>query len=154
LNGPIKSSPIEDVAPFERAPFGCPRVPRRQIVESNGLISFFCQNLAGMRADIAGASRDQDGFCGSAFHRILALQTNTVRPCPMRAKSLSLQSSYRPAQPWANQVAVKPEHDLVELCEVTKHPRRISCCHTSRRDVFGNDAARADDGVAANADAG
>ena len=54
----------------------------------------------------------------------------------------------------ANQVAVKPEHDLVELREVTKHARRISCCHASRRDVFGNDAACTNDGVAADTDAG
>jgi hypothetical protein len=42
----------------------------------------------------------------------------------------------------------------VELREVTKHTRRIPRCHTSRRDVLGDDAARTNYGAAADADAG
>ena len=83
----------------------------------------------------------------------VALQaTRAVLPC---ADQDFLVCNPPTAQPsMGNQVAVKPEHDLVEFREVTKHARRVSCCHTSRRDVFGNDAARTDDGVAADADAG
>jgi hypothetical protein len=42
----------------------------------------------------------------------------------------------------------------VELREVTKQTRRIPRCHTSRRDVLGDDAARTNYGAAADADAG
>src|SRR5882672_3944113 len=43
---------------------------------------------------------------------------------------------------------------LVNLCEVTKHTRRIPRCHTSRRYILGDNAACTNDGVAADVDAG
>ena len=86
---------------------------------------------------------------------ILSLDLASCGTLPLCGSgSLSLQSLLPLSPPRANQVAVRPEHDLVELREVTKHACRISCCHTSRRHVVGNDAARTDDGVVANADAG
>ena len=69
-----------------------------------------------------------------------------------RISQSAILSPLRP--PCANQAAEKPGHDLVELREVTKHTRRIPRCHTSRRDVLGDDAACTNDGAAADADAG
>jgi len=48
----------------------------------------------------------------------------------------------------------KPEYDSVDFREVTKHARGVSRSHTSRRDIFGDDAACPDYSAAANADAG
>jgi IS66 C-terminal element len=55
--------------------------------------------------------------------------------------------------PLGRQCVVAPPL-TVELREVTKHTRRIPRCHTSRRDVLGDDAARTNYGAAADADAG
>jgi hypothetical protein len=48
----------------------------------------------------------------------------------------------------------KARHGLFELCEATKHTRRVPRCHTSWRDVLGDDAACTDYGAAADPDAG
>jgi hypothetical protein len=67
---------------------------------------------------------------------------------------LSLQSSHRSAHHVPIRLRKKPGHDLVELRELTKHTRRIPRCHTSRRDVRGDNAACTNYGAAADADAG
>src|SRR3954466_712437 len=43
---------------------------------------------------------------------------------------------------------------LVELCEMAKYARRVACGHTSRRNIFSNNAACTDHGTTADADAG
>src|SRR5215471_1912418 len=94
LNGPIESGPVEDVPLFQRPPLGSPRVARRQIVESNGLIPILRQDLAGVRADIACASRYQDRFRGSVIHHDPRTQSNAS---PLGGPGfLTLQSSPAP----------------------------------------------------------
>src|SRR5262249_47689210 len=94
LDDLVESSPIEDVRPFERPPFGSPPVPRRQIVESDGLIPLMRQDLAGVRADIAGPSCNQDSFRGSATHPILVLKAKRSIPLPSAAPPAGFGSSW------------------------------------------------------------
>jgi hypothetical protein len=97
LDSPVESGPIEDVALFERSPFGGPIVSRRQIVENNGLIPFLRQDLAGVLADIARASSNQNVFRDSVIHLTLATEATSGSPLLSNQDFLSLKYSHRSA---------------------------------------------------------
>jgi hypothetical protein len=97
LDGPVESGPIEDVPPFERSPFGSPRVPGRQIVESNGLIPFQCQDLAGVRADIASPPVTKMFFVTALFTPLSHSKQRAPFSAPVGPGFPSLQSSHRSA---------------------------------------------------------
>jgi hypothetical protein len=106
---PGRERPIEDVSLFERSPFGSPRVPRRQIVESNGLISFLRQDLAGV-LDIARASRNRTFFVTALFIQLsLSKQCAPLfRSCRTGISQSAILSPLRPSS--ADQAAEKSGH--------------------------------------------
>jgi hypothetical protein len=110
-----------------------------------------------VRADIARPPVTKTVFVKIVIHPTAALETAraVLRPYRTRICQSAILSPLR--SPCANQAAEKakkPRHDLVEVRELTKHTRRIPGCHTSRRDVSGDDAACTNYGPAADADAG
>ena len=115
------------------------------------MIPFLRQDLAGVRADIARASRNQYVFRDSVIHSTLAIKATS--------DSLLLSTGFPvcnilAVRPVGNHQETKREYDSVDFREVTKHARGVSRSHTSRRDIFGDDAACPDYSAAANADAG
>jgi hypothetical protein len=111
---------------FERSPFGGPIVSRRQIVENNGLISFLRQDLAGVRADIARASRNQNVFVTALFIQLsLSKQCAPLfRSCRTGISQSAILSPLRPSS--ADQAA----ESLVSRAPFRRFsPRGSQLCH-------------------------
>ena len=146
---PVESRPIKDIPFFQGPPFGGPRVPRREIVESNGLISFLRQELAGVRADVTRSSRNQNVFRDNVIHSNSRNQGNDAVPALIGPGYFSLNKYNRSVHR-----VDESRCESIDLREVTNYTRRISRSYTPRRDILGDDAACANYGMAADADAG
>ena len=87
----IERLAIRDVRAHQRAPAHGIRVPRAQVVERDRHVARLRERLADVRADVAGAARDQDGALAHAL-RSITVSPSTSMSIFVRRKQSSASS--------------------------------------------------------------